>query len=103
MDQIKALGIDLPASHAEFFLPRLRADLCICASYKYSSGAPLKCPVTAYGSNDDPLVPQKNIDKWAAFTTGKFNSQIMSGGHFFLESDCDNLTDSLKEELATFA
>ncbi len=66
------------------FLPTLRADLRLLESHQHRAGAPLSCPITAFGGVDDPMVDESALRAWSRLTTGAFDLQMYSGGHFYL-------------------
>ncbi len=97
--QIKTLGVDIPKNYETHFLPRLKADLSICASYHYRESPVLDCPLMVIGANKDPLVPFSKLEKWSNLTQGPFSSHQMQGGHFFNESDAQSLLTLIRQEL----
>jgi surfactin synthase thioesterase subunit len=89
--EIKEMGgtdtelLDDPEAWA-LIRPVLLADLLMCDRYQMAAGAPLGCPLVAYGSRDDPDVPAAAIGPWAEHTTGRFEQRIFPGGHFYFQS-----------------
>jgi surfactin synthase thioesterase subunit len=86
-------------------LPALRAYYAALAAYE--GGGPvtrlLACPVVAMVGADDPLVPVDDILAWAQFTTGDFASELFPGGHFYLSSHAEQVTESIRRVLKTTA
>ncbi|MDD9969342.1 MAG: alpha/beta fold hydrolase [Myxococcales bacterium] len=74
-------------SALEYFLPVLRADVQLVESYRYAPEAPLECPIFAFGGDTDPRVPPGELEHWSVHTRSAFESQVFSGGHFFIQSD----------------
>ncbi|HEY2391542.1 MAG TPA: alpha/beta fold hydrolase [Candidatus Angelobacter sp.] len=70
----------------ELILPLLRADFEIVDTYEYASEAPLACPITVYGGEQDGRVPIESLTAWKKQTSTKYNLRMLSGGHFFIES-----------------
>ncbi len=68
----------------EIFLPILKADFNILASYHYTQKEPLPCPITAFAGLSDPKVNKEQIEAWQDHTTGRFDSYFFPGGHFFM-------------------
>ncbi|MFI5610787.1 thioesterase II family protein [Amycolatopsis sp. NPDC051903] len=66
-------------------LPALRADLRIVNTYRFAGGARLRCPISALAGDADPEYPLAQIRDWAAYTSGGFDLEVLSGGHFYLE------------------
>jgi surfactin synthase thioesterase subunit len=67
-------------------LPVLRADLRICASYRFSKGPRLHCPIAAFCGASDPLASKEQVSAWAAHTRGDFSIRTLPGGHHFIRS-----------------
>jgi surfactin synthase thioesterase subunit len=65
------------------YLPILRADIALCASYCYCPGPALPCPITALGSADDPEATLAALAGWGQYTTAGFTLRLFPGGHFF--------------------
>jgi medium-chain acyl-[acyl-carrier-protein] hydrolase len=73
--------------HAELMalmLPILRADFAAYESYIYTPGAPLDCPLTAYGGVDDATADHAALRGWQAHTCAEFRLTQWPGGHFYL-------------------
>jgi medium-chain acyl-[acyl-carrier-protein] hydrolase len=68
----------------DLMLPSLRADYKVFEEYQYRDGAPLSCPVTAFGGTRDPHVTREDLDAWRSQTTGPFALRMFDGGHFFV-------------------
>jgi medium-chain acyl-[acyl-carrier-protein] hydrolase len=67
-------------------LPALHADFTVCAEYVYTPGAPLKCPISAFGGDDDTEVAEEDVGAWRDQTVRAFSMRIFAGDHFFLRS-----------------
>ena len=67
-----------------YFLPVIRADLQLLASYRYRDEAPLACPLTALGGNTDVCVSAADLEQWRKHSTSSFESHVFPGGHFFI-------------------
>jgi medium-chain acyl-[acyl-carrier-protein] hydrolase len=86
-----------------YFLPVIRADLTLLASYRYRDEPPLACPITAFGGRDDHRITPKEIGFWTQQTSGAFGSRIFPGGHFFITSARDQVLGALVETLTAAA
>jgi surfactin synthase thioesterase subunit len=64
----------------------LRADLRAVDGYRYMPGPPLLCPVSAFSGSRDPDVTAHELAAWAEHTQGRFTSEQLDAGHFFLDS-----------------
>lgn len=87
--EIKEMGgielelLDDPEAWA-LIRPVLRADLGMCDRYQMTAGAPLDCPIVAYGSRDDCDAPA--IESWSEHTKGRFEQRIFPGDHFYFQA-----------------
>ena len=70
----------------KLFLPMLRADFKMIETYQYAAEAPLDCPVTAFGGDQDALATPDDLAAWRAQTRGTFKQQMFAGGHFYLQA-----------------
>ena len=68
----------------ELMLPLLRADFSVVETYVYHPGAPLDCPVTAFGGLRDSEVSRQQLEAWREQTAGEFALRMLPGDHFFL-------------------
>ena len=92
--------------HPEFLdllLPVLRADLEIYETYRYLPGPPLDVPVLALGGDRDANVSREQLFDWGAYTTGRFEAELLPGGHFFVQDDMPAATARVREFLASIA
>ncbi|GAA2461942.1 thioesterase II family protein [Streptomyces mauvecolor] len=88
-DSLRELGgIDGGSAVADGYwerrLPALRADLAACENYRSAPRDPLRCPVTAFSTEGDPVAPPDAVAAWRDVTSGPFRSRHLPGGHFFL-------------------
>ena len=70
----------------EVVLPALHADFTVCAEYRYAPDAPLECPISAFGGDEDPEVAEEDVGAWRDQTMRAFSMRIFAGDHFFLRS-----------------
>jgi acyl transferase domain-containing protein/acyl-CoA synthetase (AMP-forming)/AMP-acid ligase II/surfactin synthase thioesterase subunit len=80
-------------------LPLLRADLAVCASHAYVPGAPLECPIAAFGGAQDPLGSRGEMVGWAEQTLAGFSLRMFQGDHFFIRSSQQALLQAMRGEL----
>jgi medium-chain acyl-[acyl-carrier-protein] hydrolase len=80
-------------------LPLLRADFQLNQTYKYVSGAKLRCPIIAYGGLADSDVTHDLITPWQGLTTSRFEAHMLPGDHFFLRSSQSLLLELLMRDL----
>lgn len=67
-------------------LPVLRADFEMAETYVYADGAPLPCPIVAFGGSDDPETADGKLEAWREQTTGECSVHVLDGDHFFIRS-----------------
>lgn len=85
-------------SLARALLPRLRADLAVCESYRYTPGARIACPLSVFGGNDDPLAKKDDLERWRELSEGDFVLRVVEGDHSFVRSNpkvCRFILDDL--------
>jgi len=70
----------------ELLVPTLRADITALEGHAHMAGPPLSCPITAYGSSDDPEATETEIAAWREHSTGNFRYLIFPGTHFFVQT-----------------
>jgi medium-chain acyl-[acyl-carrier-protein] hydrolase len=80
-------------------LPLLRADFEASETYSYNAGAPLECPISAFGGTADPEAERRDIREWCEHTTAAFSLKMFPGDHFFLHSAQALLLNVLAEQL----
>jgi surfactin synthase thioesterase subunit len=80
-------------------LPILRADLCLCETYRYRPEAPLECPISVLGATDDWVVPPQSLSGWTEQTTMPRSTKLFDGGHFFLQDKPAEVLNWVQQEL----
>lgn len=84
-----------------FFLPVLRSDLKLIASYRAGVGR-VACELSALGGESDPVINSHELDRWRAHTEQGFALRVFPGGHFFPFQNAEafqRLVDFLREKL----
>jgi medium-chain acyl-[acyl-carrier-protein] hydrolase len=84
----------------DLLIPRLRADFKISGTYRYAERLPLAIPITAFGGRDDDVVTPPLVEPWREHTTGTFQSEIFSGGHFFIAQHAREIVLKVARALA---
>ncbi len=84
----------------ELVLPILRADFCLCETYRYQPNPPLTIPITVYAGADDPHERRPNLIPWDEVTTAPVRRRILPGGHFFINTHRDQVIAALAQDLA---
>jgi medium-chain acyl-[acyl-carrier-protein] hydrolase len=80
-------------------LPAIRADLAAAETYAYGGGAPLACPLTAFGGDADEVAAYGELAAWSAHTTGPFAQRTFAGDHFSLFRTDSGVVEILCEAL----
>ncbi len=103
--QVRVLG-GTPASllsdekHLRLILPKIRADAMMAASYTYTPGVALRCPITVCGGTHDGLLTWSELAAWQTQTTNTFRLYTFPGDHFFLRDASSNTREQLLEYVA---
>jgi medium-chain acyl-[acyl-carrier-protein] hydrolase len=85
----------------EIFLPVLRADYKILATYQYQElSIPLDCNITVFNGDDD--LTNDEIQQWKPYTKGKFGVYTFSGGHFFIHKKFRDIVAIINSQLKIF-
>jgi medium-chain acyl-[acyl-carrier-protein] hydrolase len=71
----------------DVMLPTIRRDVAVSDDYVYADEPPLDCPITAFGGLEDATVTRDELDAWRHQTRGRFETRLLPGGHFFLETE----------------
>jgi medium-chain acyl-[acyl-carrier-protein] hydrolase len=84
-------GYELPQAEGleelmSLLAPMVRSDVLVSDRYVYTDEPPLPCPITAFGGIADATVTRDELSAWQRQTTGRFETRLLPGGHFFLES-----------------
>jgi surfactin synthase thioesterase subunit len=74
-------------------LPALRADFAIVESYRDRDEPPLDVPILALAGTEDDRATAEQMAGWATRTTASFALHPVRGGHFFVDSRADAVTE----------
>ncbi|WP_103667729.1 thioesterase II family protein [Pseudanabaena sp. BC1403] len=83
----------------QLLLPTLRADLAVVETYVYSPKAPLDCPITVFGGDQDPEASIELLEAWRSQTSAEFELHMLQGDHFFLHNAQPDLLQLLDYKL----
>ena len=83
----------------ELLLPLLRADFCLCETYRPTPGKPLPCPITAFGGLQDDEAPRETVLAWKTYTHNTFKTHFFMSGHFFIRTEQSALLQALTPDL----
>lgn len=70
-----------------FFTPLLRADFIMDETYLDHEFYDVKCPITAFGGQNDCEVEIEELRAWSKYTTNKFFINMFTGSHFFIRTN----------------
>jgi surfactin synthase thioesterase subunit len=70
---------------------RERAIADTCLGLRYVRHSRIATPMTDITASDDQWVKFKNPLRWRRYTTGEFESIVLTGGHFLFESKPEEL------------
>lgn len=87
----------------QIFLPILRADLEILETYTFRPEAPLSCPITVMGGEQDSTVARTQLEAWTQQTSGICELHMFPGNHFFLKDARPQVLDRICQDLALAA
>jgi surfactin synthase thioesterase subunit len=80
-------------------LPALRADYQAAETYRCAADVTIGCPITVLTGDSDPKTTLDEAKAWAQHTTGSFDIQVYSGGHFFLTDHGGQIIELLRQHL----
>ncbi|ANN77237.1 thioesterase II family protein [Bordetella flabilis] len=94
--------------NAEFMAmiePTLRADFHLCGTHVSPPREPLHCPVLALCGQDDTDIAgdPDNLRGWQRESDGRLRTQLLDGGHFFIQVQREAVLAEVVRELAAVA
>lgn len=100
LEAMRAMGATPPEFFASpdlvsLFLPVLRADFHLAASYWAPPDARVSCPLHELRGRLDPATPPHLSSGWAARADGPHHRSSVDGDHFFVDSHPRCTTDLL--------
>ncbi|WP_306364215.1 thioesterase II family protein [Nocardia sp. CC227C] len=72
-------------SLADLVLPAVRADYQAVETYRHHPTTPLRTPISALVSTEDPTTTVAQAREWASYTTAEFDVTTFPGRHFYLD------------------
>jgi medium-chain acyl-[acyl-carrier-protein] hydrolase len=64
-------------------LPMVRADLTLVDSFRFRPAVPLDMPIHAFAGAQDAEGGPERMSGWRSETRGRFDLDVVKGGHFF--------------------
>ena len=83
----------------ELVLPPLRADFRAIERWTYAPEPPLPVPLFALGGEQDLEVSRAQLEAWRAQTSHAFTAVYFPGGHFFLNTQRQQLLSAVAQFL----
>jgi surfactin synthase thioesterase subunit len=83
----------------ELFLPILRSDFSLSETFNYEHGEKLQCAATLMYGEQDEDIPEADVMSWQDLIVPEVDSKQFSGGHFFVNSQKDEVLTYLNERL----
>lgn len=80
-------------------LPAIRADFTLVANYVYQPSMPLEIPLTVLAGKSDPHVSQEDVVQWKKESRGPYEVHWFDGGHFFIDSQRDDVVACVNNTL----
>ncbi|GCB44749.1 thioesterase II family protein [Streptomyces sp. NL15-2K] len=84
---------------AAIVLPVVRNDYRLIETYRPTTAAPLRCPITALVGEDDTELTVAQAADWAECTEGRMRLHTFPGDHFYLVEQRDSVIDIVLDEL----
>ncbi|MEQ8825280.1 MAG: SDR family NAD(P)-dependent oxidoreductase [Filomicrobium sp.] len=94
-----ALGSEMPQDLKDMVLSAVRADFRLAAEHLAASLPKLQSPVALLGGEQDESVPVGALEGWQAYLASKPALRMFGGGHFYTETDLEDLAAYLEETL----
>lgn len=85
----------------ELYLPVLRADFSLSETYRYRQREPLATTLVTVAGSADPCMGEDALLGWRHEFQGPASHHRVDGGHFFIDTHPEALTDLIDAHLAT--
>jgi len=96
-------AIRCSAELRDVFTPILKADVTVLETHSYAEEAPLGCPITVMGGEDDPRITADMLSAWEIHTDGSFAERMYPGGHFYLFDQVEAVVEAIVNQMNTTA
>jgi surfactin synthase thioesterase subunit len=101
VDRLGGIGSEL-LRHPDLWelsAPILRNDFLMAERYRFASGPPVACPLTALVGDADEAFTERDAAQWSRHTLGPFAVHTFEGGHFYFEQNPEPLAQVLAQAL----
>lgn len=84
-------------------LPVLKADYQVMRTYGFNlHKRKIKSDITIITGDNDASINYRELEKWRLLTEKKCSINYMSGGHFYMENNLEDLIELIKTVLAKY-
>lgn len=80
--------------------PALLGDIAAAQSYRWTPDTRVSCSVLAMVGDLDPAATVDEARAWGEVTSGQFELQVFSGGHFYLRTFVSTVANAVSEWIA---
>jgi surfactin synthase thioesterase subunit len=70
------------------------------SGYSCPPGTTVSCPIFAYVAADDAVVDYESVLAWSDFTTAEFAIRVVSGEHFYVTENADELVQDVEHRIS---
>ena len=85
------------------FMPVIRADYEAMARYRAVDQGVVRCPISVMTGSADPLTSIEDAQAWERHTDSTAELTVFEGGHFFIDTQLQEVASRLTEHLRMFA
>jgi pyochelin biosynthesis protein PchC len=79
-------GVFMTPELLSMIIPVIRGDYKAIETYTCPPGVAVRCPVTAFLGDADPMTSREQVAGWSNHTLSEFKLRVFAGGHFYLDS-----------------
>lgn len=83
----------------ELCFPTLRADFEIAEKHRSTPGHKINSPLSVFSGTEDRNVSDEGLQAWNELFVGNGEITKFSGGHFFLDKECQSLLERVSKTL----
>lgn len=83
----------------ELFLPIIRADLRLNETYSFNDKIRVRCPISGFAGESDPMISVSDVGRWKELTTKEFRLYTYTGGHFPSLYESGSILDTIRSEI----
>jgi pyochelin biosynthesis protein PchC len=80
-------------------LPAIKNDYRAIETYRYQPSRGLRCPIMAMVGDDDPKATLEEVRAWRDHTSGPFELQVFTGGHFYLTGHQSEIVNTISDHV----